>query len=513
MRFLTAILFAATLHGQQLPADCVVDGFVVNAATGEPIPRARVSFNSTAGQRASTTDATGQFSFTGATCGRIQLMATRPGFLPGTVGGPRPGTAFDPVFLKSGEPYHSPKIALIPQTVISGKVLDDQGDPLINVHITALTSRVVQGRATFQNAQMAVTSDLGEYRIPGLQSGKYIICAQPNQGAGGIDPADGYTALGTQCYPGPPEAGSALDVRGPDNRVNFTLSRVPTSKIRGSLAGAPRGATVSLVRRNLLLAGATSPARMQPDGTFEFPGVTPGAYMLSTDYRDSGKHLMGRLPINVGGGDIDGVVVRLEPGFAITGTVRVESGQNSTASVPRINLLVRPSDPMTGNGALAWSKFHDSFTISDLGPGSYRIDAAIAPPWYVKRATLAGRDISREEIALSQSAGPVDVVLSDDSGALEGVLEDAEGKPGTGVVMILQDGRPPRNVATQVDGHFKLAGLAPGEYKISGWDDSQFVEYANPDWMRRNASIVGVTISAGQTAQTRLRRRSAPENR
>ncbi len=513
MRFLTAILFAATLHGQQVPADCVVDGLVVNAATGEPIPRAHVSFNSTAGQRATTTDATGQFSFTGATCGRIQLMATRPGFLPGTVGGPRRGTAFDPVFLKSGEPFHAPKIALIPQTVISGKVLDDQGDPLINVRILVLTSRVVQGRPTFQNAQMAATNDLGEYRIPGLQSGKYIICAQPNQGAGGVDLREGSTGLGTQCYPGSAEAGSALDVRGPDNRVNFTLSPVPTSKIRGSLAGAPRGATVSLVRLNLLSSGATTPARMQPDGTFEMLGVTPGFYLLSTDYRDSGKHLMGRLPINVGGADIDGVVVRLEPGFSITGTVRMESGQNSAAPLPRINLQVRSSDPTTGNGALAWSKSRDSFTISELMQGSYRLEATIAPPWYVKRATLAGRDISREEIALSQSAGPVDVVLSDDSGAMEGVLEDAEGKPVTGVVMILQDGLPPRNVATQVDGRFKLTGLAPGDYKISGWDDSQFVEYANPDWMRRNASITGVAIAAGQTAQTRLRRQSTPENR
>ncbi len=513
MRLLSAILFAATLFGQQVPADCVVDGSVVNAATGEPIPRARVTFNSPAGQRATTTNATGQFSFTGATCGRVQLMATRPGFLPGTVGGPRPGGTFEPSLLKSGEPFHSPKIALTPHTVISGKVLDDQGDPLINVPINTLTSRVIQGRPTFQNAQTAITNDLGEYRIPGLQSGKYIICAQPNPGPGGIDLGDGSTAMGTQCYPGLPEAGSSLDVRGPDNRVNFTLSRVPTSKIRGSLAGAPRGATVSLVRRSLQSAGSTTPARMQPDGRFEILGVTPGSYLLSTDYWDSGRHLMGRLAINVGGADIEGVVVRLEPGFAITGTVRVESGQNSAAPPPRMNLLVRSSDPMTGNGALAWSKSRDSFTISELVPGSYRLEASVTPPWYVRRATMAGRDISKEEIPLSQAAGPVDVVLSDDSGGLEGVLEDAEGKPVAGVVMILQDGLPPRYLWMQSEGRFKLAGLAPGDYKVSGWDDAQFVEYANPDWMRRNSSITSVTVAPGQSVQVRIRRRTVPENR
>ncbi len=90
------MLFTATLHGQQAAADCAADGSVTDAVTGEPIPRARVTLNNSAGQRATLTDNAGHFFFTGAACGRSQFMATRPGFLPGGDGAPRPGVTFSP---------------------------------------------------------------------------------------------------------------------------------------------------------------------------------------------------------------------------------------------------------------------------------------------------------------------------------------------------------------------------------------------------------------------------------
>jgi hypothetical protein len=42
------------------------------------------------------------------------------------------------------------------------------------------------------------------------------------------------------------------------------------------------------------------------------------------------------------------------------------------------------------------------------------------------------------------------------------------------------------------------------------WDDWTHVEYANPDWMQRNASGVAVTVTTGQTAQIRLTPKTAP---
>ncbi len=102
------------------------------------------------------------------------------------------------------------------------------------------------------------------------------------------------------------------------------------------------------------------------------------------------------------------------------------------------------------------------------------------------------------------------MVLSDDTGALEGTVEDADGKPVAGWVMVLREGRSPRNIMSQADGHFTVPTLAPGDYTVCAWDDWQQVEYANADWMQRNAAPVRATVEGGQTVQVRLRQQKTP---
>ena len=518
MRLFSALLvFAAVLDAQPpegqpvLTSDCAVDGFVVNAVTGEPLARARVMLMGPRGQNGVSADNAGRFRFTDIPCGQTQIMVMKPGFLQGGYGVPRPGGLFLPLILASGEAAHDLKISLTPQAVVTGKVLDEQGDPMMGVQITALAARVVEGRRSFQPGAATSTNDLGEYRLAGLQPGKYIICAYPNNSLNGFDPGEKNTVPGVRCYPGPPEGGaaSALDVRGTDNRADFTISRVPAVRIRGNLLGAVRGAGVSLAKRGANGMNRTLPGNVSPDGSFEIHGVLPGSYLLTTDFWESGKRLVARLPLEVGTSDIDGVTVRLEPGFTVTGQVRfdLKKGQPGPGAP---GLSLRSSDPLTGGGQLTWDKTRASFSVNELTPGNYRLEVFPNGHYYLKSATLAGRDISKEEIPITQAAGPIDVVLADDGGSIEGQVEDAAGKPISGWVMVLQAGRAPRNVMSRADGHFKVSNLPPGDYQVYAWDDVQPVEYANPDWMMRNAKGAAASVEAGQTAQVKLQQQPAP---
>jgi hypothetical protein len=511
---LPASLFALTafLAAQQQPAgapgpagrqmasvksDCAVDGYVVNAISNEPVPRVHITLSGANGQSFLAADNSGHWSFSNVSCGTIQLTASRPGFLN------------SPLVLKSGSPAHDVRIQIVPASVITGKVIDDQGDPVMGAQLTVLVSRVAEGRRSLVVTGNSSSNDLGEFRLPGLNAGRYIVCARSNERNLGD-----ATTSGESCYPGPADGGVASTLSlaaGSEVRMDFTLHEVPTVHVRGVISGMPKnqGVGLTLVRREVTGSVASRQARISPDGNFDVAGVTPGSYFLSTDYFDSGTRLKARVPVEVGNADVVDVAVHLDSGFAVTGKVRIES-KSGNALNRQFALSLRSAEPLAG-GVIKWSADHSTFTISDLTPGNFRLEALPPAPFFVKSGMLAGHDILGEEVAITQAAGPIDIVLSDDGGALDAQVTGAGNLPvPSSWVMVLRDGGLPRNGMTGPDGHIKLEGLAPGDYRVYAWDDVQQVEYADPGWMQRHGSGASVSVQAGQTAKVTLQQQTVP---
>jgi hypothetical protein len=244
------------------------------------------------------------------------------------------------------------------------------------------------------------------------------------------------------------------------------------------------------------------------DGKFDFR-VPAGSYMISADYFEGGKHLLARVPIEVGATDIDNVTVAVDSGFNITGLIRIDPQSHQTSFRSQFGMNLRPVEPTTGTGQLKWDADHTSFAFNDMSPGAYRLDVSPPSPFYVKSATLAGQDILNNEFSVAQPAGPIEIVLSDDGGSIEGAVVDSDGQPATGGIIALRNGRA---TVIQSSGHFKLQNLAPGDYAIYAWDEANQVEYADQDWMRRyGGSGTAVTISAGQNTQVKLTQQKVPQ--
>ena len=68
---------------------------------------------------------------------------------------------------------------LIPRgSVISGRMLDEFGDPVTDAMVSAMRSVWSNGRRRLQPAgRMAMTNDLGQFRIYGLPAGDYYVSA------------------------------------------------------------------------------------------------------------------------------------------------------------------------------------------------------------------------------------------------------------------------------------------------------------------------------------------------
>jgi hypothetical protein len=58
---------------------------------------------------------------------------------------------------------------------ISGRVLDELGEPLVGVAVRVFSQAAVSGQPQLVGGEVATTDDLGRYRVTGLQPGTYTI--------------------------------------------------------------------------------------------------------------------------------------------------------------------------------------------------------------------------------------------------------------------------------------------------------------------------------------------------
>jgi hypothetical protein len=479
--WLLTLLAPAALIAQK--PDCAIDGIVVNAVTGQPIARVSVSVGDARDQVMGVTDSQGKWGFSSVTCSSVLMNFRRPGFVQQTW---------------RNAPVRGLEIRLMPNGVITGKVVDDQGDPVQNTYVQALPSTVVEGARTFGAPDSTTTNDLGEYRLP-VTPGKHVVCARA-QGTLPL-PIGVTTIFNDRCTPEQREIPP-----GVETHIDFTLVQVPAVHVRGTVAGLPEGVGVGV-----LLTRVGSDQRIESDrnaaarpgsGTFDIPRVAPGSYIMHASLTRGDLRLVGRMPIEVGPAGLDGVTFHLEPAVTVSGTIRAESKTDFPSRKP-VRLLLRsfeqlvPSRTIESNDVL-------KFALADVAPGAYRLSVLSVPsPFYVKSATIAGRDVLNQEFTLSQTAGPIEVVLRDDGGAIQ-----AETDGPAAMVIALGEGRT--SIARPDGQHYMFENLAPGDYSVYAFDGAQ-VEYADPEWMKHYAgSSVKVTVGSGQTVQAKLTAQKIP---
>ena len=273
--------------------------------------------------------------------------------------------------------------------------------------------------------------------------------------------------------------------------------------------------------RRSATAAADVGAITRADGSFEFPNVPPGEYVLE----GSKNNELGWQVVSVNGTDLEGVVVQTMPGSDISGRVTFEGA--ATPNRRRLELAAIPADSdFAGRGA-AQADIHDDFTFH-IGPvlGPRRLRLARAPAgWMLKAIRLDGQDVTDAVMAFgrpNQSLRDVEIVLTDVVTHLSGRVADSRGAPGADCMVIVfpvdedrrYDGsRFFATVRPAQDGAIDLAGLPEGTYFVSAvdrlpegsgisedaWQDPELLETA-----ARKA--VRVTLQQGQTVSVTLRR-------
>ncbi len=488
-----------------------VEGVVLDAQTGAPLSKARVTLFRIDGvgreRLTAATDSGGRFTIENIEAGQYRLMASRNRYASAQYGEKSPGAPGTTVTLAPTQHLKDLTIQLLPAAVVTGRVLDEDGEPVPYAQVSVLRYRYIRGKRELVpvGGGLNMTNDLGEYRLFGIPPGKYYVSVSyrdRNLMAGpsgsGDDEDSTYPTL---YYPGvfDPSQTQPLLLRPGEERsgIDFRMARVRAVHIRGTVSSAvgrlPDQVFVSLVPRGGM--GVTGDRRFDSadrrTGEFELKAVLPGSYVVIASARGEGERLFARYPVEVGNSDIEGLNLVLGPGLRVDGEVRFETEPPADTSLDEIRVLLRPTEPMSGGGSDRVSE-SGSFAIEGLAPSQYLVSVSGLPAdGYLKQARYGDQDVLAAGLDLGQGSGStLRLLISMNGGRVEGAVRNKDGKavPGATVALVPEPDRRDRedlyrSATTDQYGRFTLRGIAPGEYKLFAFEDIEPGAYQDPAFL------------------------------
>jgi protocatechuate 3,4-dioxygenase beta subunit len=352
----------------QPPSGAVVEGIVVDFASGQPIEGALVELRR--GQGASPrivfspfgelqtpapplstlTGLDGKFVFRDPPVGESRLYATKMrGHAPAEYGQRTPTGTGTSLNIAAGQKITGVTLRMSPVGSIAGRIFDAAGDAVVYASVEVVRSGYLDGKRRLIRVQITRTDDRGEYRFYSLPPGEYFVVARPwdarstrgtlaneptiipsrsASGEGASSPLITRRVLESGeiveetwlsiYYPGTTDARSArpINLRMGDNiggiDVSLALSAVPARRVRGVVidgtTGMPAaGALVRLTPHEQLAPAVIMPmATADRNGVFEVIGVLPAMYSLIVS---GGGPSPGGLPGAAPSGTLNGYAV------------------------------------------------------------------------------------------------------------------------------------------------------------------------------------------------------------
>ncbi len=522
---------------------CVIEGQVVRAGDTMPLKKAVVMLMpmnpaatappSGAGGRTvlrpmnTITNEDGRFCFAAADPGQYQIAALRSGYVRQAYGQRAPNQPGTPLTLADGQQISGITFRMIQNAVITGKVLDEDGEPVPGVRIQVLKWRYRNGRKMLAPVGPGnSTNDLGEYRVFGLGPGKYYVSAAAGNGmsfpaeygtwivGGGVTGRGGnQNAYPPVFFPNTldPAHASAIAVQGGEEIAGIDFRLLPVRGVRlwGRVvmpAGHKFAMTLTLNSREALgIPGPSKFATVGADGSFEMEGVPPGSYTLLGFDEDGDAQYRVEEPVEVGSEDVE-VTAALHTAADLAGRVIVEGDQLTPASArtPHFNVLLQHADLGQGGGG-AQVQPDLSFKVKNIVNGDYIVNLyGLSDDQYVRSVRLDGRETNG--MIRLRGRGLLEVIVSANGARLEGTVVDGNHQPFARAHVVLvpaeEERRSPPNAfkaaLADASGHYSLRGIAPGSYKLFAWDNIEDAAYEDPEWLRAyEASGVLVRIDEG----------------
>jgi hypothetical protein len=545
----------------------VVKGKVVDGTTGTAIARARVIIQGASGGTPATTDADGNFMFTGLPAGPVMLMVQKSTYLPARF--PAAGRTLRsqtrPLVLRDAQVLDNVVVPMFHGASISGRVFDANGDPLDGAQVTLL--RLPAGGRSGKPVmnQGTQSNDVGEFRIGRLEAGTYLVqvtARRENEGA--------FSANGS--VPQPPPAAQPLPTFYPGalaieqaqpipleraqavTGIDVVLAEGTPGVVSGTVLGAdgqpmPANTFPSVMVRRVMsekvpgwydytLSGAST----RPDGTFRAV-LPPGDYLVEARLmpRTGGgpsrpeDEQVATARVSVVPGGEESLTMMVGPGASAAGRVVFEGTTPPPPSPGRIRV------PMTSEGGMCRSGEAEvaadwSFRIRGLNGTCSAQPMGFFGRWTLKAVIVNGENVVDSPVTFQpgQQLRNVQIVVTDRRSSMTFQVADENGQTTREYVAVVypvdkehwtngaRTYTPPTitnadalRAITSLPGPVAptmarpqaLPGLRSGDYFVIAVDDLEWDDVRDPAVLDRlRTSATRVTLPEGAALDVSLRR-------
>jgi hypothetical protein len=470
--------------------------------------------DNSASQRAKSDEA-GSFCFNAVEPGQYSVSAKKVGYMETPYQALSPFESGAIVSLRKGEGYPPIDLKLVAQSVLTGMVRDQEGEPIDQGTVVVTSKVALEGAYRTVAVRSVPVNDLGEFRVAQLPPGQYYIRYQPTTRPSlprdhGSSPRD--VRVVKTFYPGAidMEQASPVVLQAGETLANIfiTAQRHNTYSIRGRLAGLGGVAEGGMMNisstdeeQTSLMAGG---GYLRQDNSFTFDDVSPGGYIVS--YIDQGGNYL-QAPVTVRDGDVENLLLRPAPIVQIKG--RIDATGSSHLEPALVKVMLKPAENRLVSPAFA-AKISDTGAIrfdQPISSGAYALRINTPEGFYVKGVRFGSTDVSDGVIKTNESGGDLSIIVSGGTGQLS-IHVDRDSSEAVGSVYYVvassqaqADGQGLYTAVTGDDGSATLKNVVPGRYRVYAFRSVDFVAIRTATTLKALEAVSkAVEVNGGVTA-------------
>jgi hypothetical protein len=417
-------------------------------------------------------------------------------------------------------------LKLAPSAVLTGRVLDESGEPVRDATVILWREDHMTGVSRISRFRQQASDDLGTYEFAPLDAGTYYLSVNANSwyavhpraftpegkamAAGAVD-ASLDVVYPTTYYSSATESDAATPIvleGGEHPELDMRLTPVPALHLLfRSPSNGENGFGMPMLQKRAF-DGFDRPLRWQPPEPIA-PGVIevvapPGKY----EVRVYGAGQSGRVveaDITQDRQEIDGTA-----GEAMS-TVRASVHLQEEGIFPReLFVVLRDAKRRITTGAEV--KGRGEVDFGEVTPGTYEVlVGSRADSYSVVRVSVNGQETSGHTLHVPAGAAmSATLTMVEGSAHVAGVAGHA-GKPVAGAMVVLIPKHPGNNLdlfrrdQSDLDGSFSFSGVVPGAYTVTAIDDGWKLDWSRPEVISRYAARgTALVVPAGKGKEIQL---------